>query len=40
MSIHDGLVLLILFLATIGAGALIEGIEYNIKKSMKRKKRS
>ena len=39
MSIHDGLVLLILFLATIGAGALI-GSEYNIKKSMKRKKRS
>lgn len=40
MSIHDGLVLLVLFLATIGAGALIEGVEYSIKKSMKRKKRS
>lgn len=32
MSVHDGLVLLFIYLATIGAGALIEWAENKLKK--------
>lgn len=32
MSVHDGLILLFIYLGTIGAGALIELVENKIKK--------
>lgn len=32
MSVHDGLILLFIYLATIGVGALIEWVENKMKK--------
>lgn len=40
MSIHDGLVLLAIYVGVIGAGALIEYVEHRVKRAVHRKKRS
>lgn len=40
MSTHDGLVLLAIYVGTIGAGALIEYVEQRVKRAIHRRKRS
>ena len=40
MSTHDGLILLFIYLGTIGAGALIEYMEHRVKRAIHRRKRS
>ena len=40
MSIHDGLVLLAIYVGVIGVGALIEYVEYRVKRAIHRRKRS
>ena len=40
MSIHDGLVLLAIYVGVIGAGALIEYVEHRVKRAVHRRKRS
>ena len=40
MSTHDGLVLLAIYVGTIGAGALIEYVEHRVKRAIRRRKRS
>lgn len=40
MSIHDGLVLLAIYVGVIGAGALIEYMEHRVKRAIRRRKRS
>ena len=40
MSTHDGLVLLVIYVSVIGAGALIEYVERRVKRAIRRRKRS
>lgn len=40
MSIHDGLVLLAIYVGVIGAGALIEYVGHRVKKAIRCRKRS
>lgn len=40
MSIHDGLVLLAIYVGVIGAGAFIEYVEHRVKRAVHHRKRS